>query len=153
MNKKDYKKIIEKYNKKYNHKFEHIKQQAISCMREDNTNGLKYITLDYRKNDDRKITYHDSIFICDQNMNYNEENLLSLNLWGQVVADEERAAYTKGYFIHNGLHSSLPERSRLYQPSNERLDIFDHRFFLVNLIASRCSMMDGLFISDNQLRS
>ena len=110
------------------------------------------ITLEYRKNDNRVITYHDSIFICDQIMDYNQEDLLSLNLWGQVVADEERTAYTKGYFIHNGQHSSLPERSRLYQPSKEQLDIFDHRFFLVNLIASRSSMRDGLFITDNQLK-
>lgn len=110
------------------------------------------ITLEYKKNDDRMIRYHDSIFICDQIMDYNEENLLSLNLWGQVVSGMESAAYMKGYIIHNGQHSSLPEWSRLYQPCNERLDIFDHRFFLVNLIASRSSMKDGLFITDNQLK-
>jgi hypothetical protein len=110
------------------------------------------ITLEYRKNDDRKITYHDSIFICDQIMDYNQDNLLPLNLWGQVVSDEERTAYMKGYIVHNGQHSSLPESSLLYQPSNERLDIFDHRFFLVNLIASRSCMKDGMFITDNQLK-
>lgn len=110
------------------------------------------ITLEYRRNDNKMITYHDSIFICDQIMDYNQENLLSLNLWGQVVSDEERTAYMKGYIIHNGQHSSLPERSRLYQPRNEQFDIFDHRFFLVNLIASRSSMNDGMFITDNQLK-
>ncbi len=110
------------------------------------------ITLEYRKNDDRMITYHDSIFICDQIMDYNEETLLPLNLWGQVAPDGERSAFMKGYKINGGQHANLPTNSRLYQPSREQINIYDHRFFLINLIASRSSMREGLFISDSQLK-
>ena len=110
------------------------------------------ITLEYIKSDNRNISYHDTFFICDQKMDYNEEDLLTLNLWNQIIPNEERVVYMKGYRTFNGEQANLPETSRLYQPSGELVDIYDHRFFLVNLIASRCSMMDGLFISDNQLK-
>lgn len=110
------------------------------------------ILLEYKTENGKEISYHESISICDQDMNFNEEDLLPINLWGQIASEDDRVAYMKGFNVFNGHSSQLPTNTRLYQPSREKINIYDHRFFLINLIASRSCLSDKLLITDNQLK-
>ncbi len=109
------------------------------------------ITFEYTKVSNKTISFHESIFISDQEMKYKENDLLAINLWGQVATIEENAPVMKGYIINQEQRIKLhPSTSHIQV--NGTLDIFDRRFYLVNLIASRCCMRDRLLITDKQLQ-
>ena len=109
------------------------------------------ITFEYTKVSNKTISFHESIFITDQEMKYKENDLLAINLWGQVASTDENATFMKGYKIFNGQRIRLHQSTSHIQ-ANGILNIFDSRFYLVNLLASRCSMRDRLFITDKQLQ-
>lgn len=110
------------------------------------------ITLEYTKEDNSRLFFHDDFSVIGQDIRYNDGDLLSINMWGGLRDNDNGLPFMKGFRLFNLNNSiSLPDNTILYQNREPSIDIDDKRFLLVNLFTAICSMRSSFSATESQL--
>lgn len=100
------------------------------------------------------ITIQEKFSIIGQDVKYNEDDLFSVDMWGNTIPNGEQKPYMKGFMLDASLNRmNLPANSGLYQNQNidHGINTHDPRFCLVNLFAAICSMKKDFSVTEKQL--
>lgn len=110
------------------------------------------ITLEYKRGKGKPASYHEDFKVIGQDVNYKDEDLFKINMWGNLTSSNE-SAYLEGFKLFNGnSEKEIPNQTGFYQNRVTSLDIHDPRFYLINLITAECSMRKGFSITESRLK-
>lgn len=110
------------------------------------------ITLEYKKGKGKPVRYHVDFKVIGQDVNYKDEDLFKINMWGNIASDD-KSTYLEGFKLNNSNSEKvIPTNTGFYQNRKVSLNAHDRRFYLINLIAADCSMRKGFSITESRLK-
>ncbi len=110
------------------------------------------ITLEYKNLKGKTLTCHEEFSVSRQDVKFDEKKLYKIDMWGGQHTNEN-SPYLRGIKVYNVESVKMTGGTGLYQNTNKSdFNIYDRRFYLVNLITAECSMREGFSITDSRLK-
>ena len=101
---------------------------------------------------DKELNAYEFFYVCGQNINYEEPNLLIINKWGEKI-DEPSKRYIQGNNIMGITHNNMGNEQTVLSEEDLEDDIhldFDE-FYFINLLAACIYMEPNSTITRNRL--